>query len=242
MLHGPLTRQFIGRRLLATIGFIIAFVAIGSSSPDGEIGIVRTFLSRSEPVLHSYVAHRTLIGWAEGTKKRGRMQVRTEFDGLRRTLEYTVLQEEGSSLVRQRGLHAVLRAEAEAVKAGRMARSALTAENYDIASAGPLDEEGLYRLSIDPRRSDGLLVRGSMFVTADGDLIRVRGRLAKNPSLWTTRVDVTREYARIAGVTLLVRVESKVRTRLFGTGRFLMTYHYDRVNDLAVNLAAKNQP
>jgi hypothetical protein len=41
---------------------------------------------------------------------------------------------------------------------------------------------------------------------------------------------VTREYARIAGITMLVRVQSIITTRLFGTGRFLMTYKYQYVN------------
>jgi hypothetical protein len=70
-----------------------------------------------------------------------------------------------------------------------------------------------------------------MLVKPAGELVRVEGQLAKNPSFWTTRVDVIREYARIAGITMLVRVESKVKTRLFGTGGFLMTYNYRRVNE-----------
>jgi hypothetical protein len=64
--------------------------------------------------------------------------------------------------------------------------------------------------------------------------------LAKNPSFWTTRVEVVREYTRIAGVTMLVRVQSNVKTRLFGTGRFLMAYTYRYVNGQQVENSSVN--
>lgn len=70
-----------------------------------------------------------------------------------------------------------------------------------------------------------------MFVTGAGDLVRVEGQLARNPSFWTTQVEVAREYARIGGIAMLVRVlHSRIKTRLFGTGQFLMTYRYQSVN------------
>lgn len=75
-----------------------------------------------------------------------------------------------------------------------------------------------------------------MFVTGEGDLVRVEGQLAKRPSFWTTHVEVAREYERIAGITMLVRLESKITTRLFGSGGFLMTYTYQRVNGRQVDI------
>jgi hypothetical protein len=221
---------------LPSVGLAITLIVFSSASysraeTDGVVGI---FLGQAEPVLESYEAHRTLVGWSDGTTREARLEVRTAFDRAARALRYTVLGEEGSAIIRRRGLHAVLRAEAEAVKQGRMAQSALTPQNYDI-TASSVDETGLHRLLIHPRRADSLLVRGAMFVTGEGDLVRVEGQLAKRPSFWTTHVEVAREYARIAGITMLVRVQSKVKTRLFGSGGFLMTYTYQRVNGRQVD-------
>lgn len=222
---------------LPTAGLAVTLIAFSAASYSRAEtgGVLRTFLSRAEPVLETYEARRTLMGWSDGTNREGRLEVRTEFDRATRTLRYTVVGEEGSALVRRRGLHAVLRAEAEAVKQGHMAQSVLTPQNYDIIASG-VNEIGLHRLLIHPRRADSLLVRGAMFVTGEGDLVRVEGQLAKRPSFWTTHVEVAREYERIAGITMLVRVESKVTTRLFGSGGFLMTYTYQRVNGRQVDI------
>ncbi|MBI4265827.1 MAG: hypothetical protein HY657_15740 [Acidobacteria bacterium] len=212
---------------------IVAIALIVSTRPyagdERGASVLDQFLTRTEPALDSYEAHRTLVGWSEGSSRRGQMDVHTTFDRAARTLRFAIVSEEGSGLVRRRGLEAVLRAEAEAVEEGRLGQSTLTAANYDITYAGAT-EEGLYRLAIDPRRADRFLVRGGALVTGHGDLVRVDGRLAKSPSFWTTQVDVAREYARVGGVTVLVRVQSRITTRLFGTGRFSMTYRYQTVN------------
>jgi hypothetical protein len=180
---------------------------------------------------------RSWVG-ATAPPEKGRLDVRTEFDRAARTLRYAVLGERGSAIIRSRGLHEVLRAEAEAVEQGRMALSALTLQNFDITPSGvdEVDEIGLHRLLIHPRRADSLLVQGVMFVTGEGDLVRVEGQLSKRPSFWTTHVEVAREYERIAGITMLVRIESKVKTRLFGSGGFLMTYTHHRVNGGQVDI------
>jgi hypothetical protein len=217
---------------LLTIAIAVALIAVSSTSQTAAKNkdeIVQTFLNRAEPVLESYEAHRTLVGWSDTGKRHGRLEVRTEFNRAARKLRYAILAQEGSGMVRHRALEAVLRSEAEAVQQGHMARSAMTPDNYEISLSGS-DESGLYRLVIHPRRADSLLVRGAMFVGDDGALVRVEGQLAKTPSFWTTRVDVTREYRRIGGLTLLARVRSTAKTRLFGTGHFLMTYEYTHVN------------
>jgi hypothetical protein len=226
---------------LPAAGLALSLIVFSSASNFGAEadGVVDVFLTRAEPRLESYEAHRTLVGWSEGSDREGSLHVITEFDRAARMLRYTILAEAGSGIVRRRGLEGVLRAEIEAVKEGRMAQSALTAQNYKF-SPPVAEDTGLYRLLIRPQRKDSLLVDGAMFVTGDGDLVRVEGQLAKNPSFWTTRVEVAREYARIAGITMLVRVQSTVKTRLFGTGRFLMTYRYRHVNGQQVEDAPES--
>ena len=88
--------------------------------------------------------------------------------------------------------------------AERLARSALAASNYRFESDG-LDPTGLVRIALVPRRNEGVLVAGSMFLKpVDGELVRLEGRLARNPSFWVKQVDIVRSYARIAGAVLPV--------------------------------------
>jgi hypothetical protein len=143
---------------------------------------------------------------------------------------YDVTSERGSSTIRERVLKAVLRDEAALWQRGDPARLALTGENYRFDWDGTADGPET-RIRITPFRKDALLVVGAMFLAhSDGDLLRIEGRLAKNPSFWTNRVEVTRRYARLAGVRVPIATESIAHVRLAGRSEFSMTYEYESIN------------
>jgi hypothetical protein len=79
-----------------------------------------------------------------------------------------------------------------------------------------------------------------MFLTVDGDLLRVEGRLAKNPSFWVTRVDVVRSYRRVNGVLMPVALETNAQLRLFGSSALRMTYRYSHIDDRVVDDAERD--
>jgi hypothetical protein len=58
--------------------------------------------------------------------------------------------------------------------------------------------------------------------------------MAKNPSFWTTRVDVVRWYERIAGVRVPVRLDSTAHIRFAGESTLSMIYKYEMVNGVEV--------
>ena len=90
-----------------------------------------------------------------------------------------------------------------------------------------------------PLREETTLIDGALFVTdTDADLMRVEGRLAKNPSLWTRRVDIVRRYGRVGGVRVPLGVESIAQIRIAGRSEMTMTYHYEMVNGLVVDSSA----
>lgn len=93
----------------------------------------------------------------------------------------------------------------------------------EIPSSHPL-------IAIKPLRRDVLLVDGRIAVDDTGDLRRVEGRLSKNPSLWTSRVDVVRQYARIAGVRVPVLTTSVAHVKIAGRSEFEMKYEYESIN------------
>ena len=168
------------------------------------------------------------------------MEVRTELVNPA-TLLWSVIAEGGSGAIRSKVLRKALEGEAETLKTDP-ARSALTAANYTFTPS-PAAADAAHRILIDPRRQDRLLLRGSMLVSdLDGDLLAVEGRLAKNPSFWTSSVDVTRRYARIQGVRVPIEMISRARVKLVGTSSFRMTWDYESVNGVPVSeLFTRNQ-
>jgi hypothetical protein len=199
----------------------------GSSDPTP----LERFITYQDPApLTQYRAIRRMRARNERFKKEAHLTARTTFDQVS-GFRYEILAQEGSSFVRDRALVAILKTEARAVTDGTAARSALTPANYEFL---PGKEEGW--VQIRPRRRDGLLVNGAIQIAPhDGDLLRIEGRLAKNPSFWTSRVEITREYQRIGTVRVPVRVTSRAWVKLAGVSTFEMTYEYEEINDAPVS-------
>lgn len=93
----------------------------------------------------------------------------------------------------------------------------------------------MVKLLVKPKRREVSLIDGAVFVTQEeADLLRVEGRLAKNPSFWTKRVDVVRRYSRLGGVRVPTRLDSVAQVRLAGASTLSMTYEYEMVNGVSV--------
>jgi hypothetical protein len=73
-----------------------------------------------------------------------------------------------------------------------------------------------------------------MLVDATGDLIEIRGRLSRNPSFWTTSVNVVRRYARIDGIRVAVATEAVSSVRVAGPSQLSVVYDYEEINGRAV--------
>ena len=143
---------------------------------------------------------------------------------------YQVVAEGGSAYIRTHVLRAALDAERKMWTAGEPDRASLTEENYTFQDGG-IVPDGLATFGVKPRRKDVLLVEGAIFVLPeDGELRRIEGRLSKNPSLWTRRVEIVRRYERIAGVRVPVLFESTAHVVIAGPSTFKMTYEYDTIN------------
>jgi hypothetical protein len=166
---------------------------------------------------------------AENGTRRGWLDIGTEYapnTGLR----YQITAEGGSDYIRKKVLKAVLDAERAVVAAGEDTRSSLARTNYNFQMKG-LDDGGLAQVLLLPRRKERALIAGVMLLRPDhGELVRVEGRLAKNPSFWVRNVDIVRTYERIGGVVVPVAMDSKAYIRFFGAATFRMTYSYAEIN------------
>ena len=87
------------------------------------------------------------------------------------------------------------------------------------------------KLLAKPRRKEVSLIDGAVFVTSDdADLVRVEGRMAKNPSFWTSKVYLVRRYERVGGVRVPVRLDSTAQIKFAGESKMSMIYRYESIN------------
>jgi hypothetical protein len=168
-------------------------------------------------------------------QERGWLTAWTELDP-KSGFRYEIVEEGGSEYIRRRVLRKLLEGERDAVASGQPGKAALTMDNYRF---GVVEDDGtVMRLSVMPKRSDGLLVNGTITAAShNGDLLSIEGRLAKNPSWWTSRVDVTRRYDRINGIRVPVEVVSTAHIKIAGAAEMRMTYEYQTINGQVVATA-----
>jgi hypothetical protein len=164
------------------------------------------------------------------------MEAWTELDG--RSFRYEIVSERGSDTIRTRVMKALLEREKELIASGEPARSELTTDNYEFAAetSGP----GCRYILIKPKRKDVLLVDGRMVLSESGnDLLRVEGVLSKNPSFWTSLVNVIRHYARLDGVRVPIATESVAKVKFAGRSKLHVEYEYESINGRPVSVQAR---
>ena len=195
-----------------------------------------TRLAAVEEPLTQYRAFRRMHAKSERFNHEGWLEAWTEFDG--RTFSYDIVSERGSEYVRNKVLRAVLKREQEIVADGAE-KAALSEENYVFTEADDPDADVRYVL-IKPRRKDVSLVDGRMVLSREGgELLRVEGKLAKNPSLWTSLVNIIRTFAKVDGVRVPVSTESIAKVKFAGQSRLDVVYEYESINGRPVSLAGR---
>jgi len=184
--------------------------------------------------LRQYRAFRRMHAYSESLKHEAWMDAWTELRNGR--FDYHIVSERGSNMIRSRVLKSMLEREQEIVNSGDCDRGDLTPANYEFGEA-ERDTDGRRFVRIKPRRQDVLLVDGRAVLSDGGDLLRVEGRLVKNPSFWTSLVDIVRRYARVGGVRVPVATETVARLKFVGNAQLDVLYEYQSVNGRAVTVS-----
>jgi len=213
---------------------VIAVVLAGwlahPAADSSAVGsVLERFLMRADEPVTQFRSTRHLEAQNDRFNKEATMDVVTELlpDG---RFTYTILKETGSETIRKRVMRGLLENEVEQSAAKDPSRFAVIPANYTVAG-GEVTDDGTVKLLAKPRRKEVGMVDGAVFVTsADADIVRVEGRMVKTPSFWTTRVDVVKRYARIAGVRVPIRLDTIARLRFAGMSTMSMTYEYEMVN------------
>ena len=223
-------------RLFWVACFTLLLAAVAAPTADTTPASAdRAPAIRDEPLRH-YRAFRRMHARSERFNQEGWLEAWTELD--ERGFRFEIVSERGSEKVRDKVLRTVLAREQELVATGETARCALTTANYHFGEA--IEEDGLRYVSLTPKRKDTLLVDGRMVMSPDGEeLLRVEGRLAKNPSFWTSLVNIIRHYARLDGVRVPIATESVAKVKLVGISRLDVQYEYESINGRPVSRTAR---
>jgi hypothetical protein len=196
-----------------------------------------TAIAAEDQTLTHYRAYRRMHARNEKFNQEGWLEAWTELD--ERGFRYEIVVERGSDYVRNKVLKELLKREQQLIAQGGAARAEFTNANYVFEDAdrhGP----GVRYVLLKPRRKDVLLVDGRMVLNQDGsELLRVEGRLAKNPSFWTTMVNIIRDFARLDGVRVPIATETIAKIRFAGVSRMQVHYEYETINGRPVSLAAR---
>jgi hypothetical protein len=221
-----MTLTFRHQPLLALLLGLLVMPNVRATGPDPADQSVEQFLAQSND-LHQYRAIRRLE--AENGSRHGWLEAVTEYSP-DAGFEYEITAEGGSEYIRDKVLRAVLDGERDVIVQGEAARSALARSNY-VFQADGVGADGLAKVLLSPKRKERMLLSGTMFLKpGDGELVRLQGRLARNPSFWVKNVDIVRTYERIGVAIVPTSLESRAELRLLGGATLRMTYKYLEVD------------
>ena len=187
--------------------------------------------------LKQYRAFRRMHAVNEKFNHEAWLEAWTELD--EHGFRYEIVSERGSETIRNKVLKTMLVREKELIAEGQSGRAELTCNNYvfeETATHG----NGVRYILLKPKRKDMLLVDGRMVLNQTGtELLRVEGRLSKNPSFWTSLVNVIRDFASLDGVRVPITTETIAKLKFAGTARMMVSYEYETINGRPVSTAAR---
>ncbi len=138
-----------------------------------------------------------------------------------------MVEESGAGFIRRRVIRKMRDAEREASTKGEREETRITPRNYDFVLVGTdiTDGRSSYVLDIVPKTANRFLVRGRIWVDADEYAItRIEGSPAKNPSFWTSKIQVVHRYEKVGTFWLPVLNQSRAEVRIFGPTECTIEY------------------
>lgn len=224
-------QQWIGLAV-ATTAVVAAMSALPSAETPARAAHA-TVATLQEAPLTQYRAFRRMHVRNDRFNQESWLECWTELSD--RGFAYQIVSERGSESLRDKVLRTLLRREQELIASGGSGRADLTDSNYEFTDGGQA-ADGERHVLLKPRRKDVLLVDGRMILSGDGtEVLRVEGKLAKNPSFWTSLVKIVRGFARINGARVPVYTETEAKVKLAGVSRMEVSYEYESINGRPVS-------
>lgn len=214
----------------------LAAVLMGAAAPiTGRAAAQPAQPALQETPLTQYRAFRRMHAKNERFNQEGWIDAWTELDG--GEFKYEIATERGSEYIRNKVLRTLLTREQELVNNGEAGRAEISHDNYSFQDAAG-NSDGFRYVLLKPKRKDVLLVDGRMVLNPEGTaLLRVEGTLAKNPSFWTSTVNIVREFATVDGVRVPVTTATVAKLKFAGEAQLDVRYEYQSVNGRPVDAA-----
>lgn len=195
--------------------------------------------------LHTYVSVRRYTVDNKRFNKHAEMIIRMKytFPG---TKSYEVISQKGSGVIRKRALQKIIEAEVEASKEANGDRSRMIPQNYafELLGSEVLDGRSCYVLLVTPKTKNKFLMKGRIWVDSeDFAIVRVAGSPAKNPSFWTTDVQIEHQYKKHGQFWLPQSNSSRSQIRIFGTTDLKINYfEYELNGEDPINVLTGSMP
>ncbi len=215
---------------LLLLAVVAAFPAVSALAQENSAAVltpqeiiqrVRAHNRDREQRLESYSVRRRYHLWNEVTNKRSELEVEMTFRPPGE-IEFRQLRQSGSAFLARRVFGGMMEAEKQAFAEENRPRAALSEDNYTFAPAGEevLNGRRAYILEAKPKRKDTYLIEGKVWIDAeDFAVVKIAGRPAKKPSIWTRRVDLVRAYRKVGPFWFADRLETISEVLIFGQTR-----------------------
>jgi len=209
---------------------LLLFAALQNAPPAPDADVIVERMMRADDIrraaLAGYTGMRRYRVENRRFNKRAEVTVRVSCQQAgAKTFE--VVEESGSGFIRRRVIRKMLDAEREASTKGEREETRITPRNYDFVLVGTdiTDGRSSYVLDIVPKTGNRFLVRGRIWVDADEYAItRIEGSPAKNPSFWTSKIQVVHRYEKVGTFWLPVLNQSRAEVRIFGPTEVTIEY------------------
>lgn len=166
--------------------------------------------------LNGYTAVRHYIAVNKQHRAEMFVGVTCASDGEKR---FTILSEEGSSVIRKHVFDRALREEAEASRRNTNDSTRIMPANYTFQVIGKdlVSGRSAYVLRVTPKDTSKYLVDGKIWVDAiDYSIVRIEGTPARNPSFWSHDIHFVHTYQKIGPFWLAASTHSESEIRMFG--------------------------
>jgi hypothetical protein len=166
--------------------------------------------------LNGYTAMRHYIAVNKQHRAEMFVGVTCASDGEKR---FTILSEEGSSVIRKHVFDRALKEEAEASRRKTNDSTRITPANYEFQLIGRdlIGGRPSYVLRVTPKDNNKYLIDGKIWVDAiDYSIVRIEGTPARNPSFWAHDVHFVHTYQKIGPFWLAASTRSESEITMFG--------------------------
>ncbi|HEU5450946.1 MAG TPA: hypothetical protein VFU76_03120 [Terriglobales bacterium] len=199
-----------------------------SLSPEAALEVFQKRAARQSADLGAYTDWTTVEADLPATSQHGQFRLRRSF-AAPNSLAFDAIKFVGDGFVKTNVITRLLQSEAQSVKKGEGAGTAMNADNYKFSYKGVDDLWGqqVYVYQLKPREKRLGLFKGKIYLDMhSGRIRRAEGEMVKSPSFFVKKIRFTQDYAEFGDYSFPVHIHSQADTRIIGQA-IVDIYHGD---------------